>query len=395
MFKSRMAQAAIYNLGAFWKKVSGGFDAPDPSIGDLPPVSGAVWTWGRNSSGGLGLGDVLARSSPVQVGSAVDWSVLGAGDYHSILRKTDGTLWAWGGNANGELGLGTVVSRSSPVQVGALTTWSFCSASNTSLGILSDGTLWAWGPNASGQLGLGNVVARSSPVQVGALTTWKKAYVGGNRAFAIKTDGTLWAWGANLSGGLGLGDVIGRSSPVQVGALTTWYRITGRSQSSTLAVKTDGTLWGWGANLNGQLGLGDALNRSSPVQIGAATDWKYISCVGAAGSAQGSFSLAIKTGGTLWSWGMNSNGELGLGDVVSRSSPVQVGALTNWARVNGGFKHAIALRSDGTAWVWGANASGQLGLANVADRSSPVQVGAATTWSMVDAGYFQRTIGIK
>jgi alpha-tubulin suppressor-like RCC1 family protein len=287
-------------------------------------------------------------------------------------------LYAWGDNANGQLGLNDTVKRSSPVQVGALTTWAQLAIGSThTIATKVDGTLWSWGSSNQGQLGLNDTVNRSSPVQVGALTTWYQVASGSAFTLATKTDGTLWAWGYNGNGQLGLGDagaLTKRSSPVQVGALTTWYQVAAGS-AFTLATKTDGTLWSWGNNSNGQLGQNNTTYHSSPVQIGALTNWSRIS------AGAGKFCLAIKTDGTLWSWGYNDFGTLGQNDTVNRSSPVQVGSLTNWYQVAAGNNHCIATKADGTLWSWGVGGNGQLGLGNTTYRSSPVQVGALTTWS--------------
>jgi alpha-tubulin suppressor-like RCC1 family protein len=147
------------------------------------------------------------------------------------------------------------------------------------------------------------------------------------------------------------------------------------------AIKTDGTLWSWGYNGGGQLGLGNKTNYSSPKQVGGLTNWSAIS-----GNGQ-SHCLAVKTDGTLWSWGANYFGALGLGNRTDYSSPKQVGALTAWSRVAGNNHFSVALKTDGTLWTWGRNAVGQLGQNNTTGLSSPVQVGALTTWLTVSAGY--------
>jgi alpha-tubulin suppressor-like RCC1 family protein len=256
--------------------------------------------------------------------------------------------------------------------------------------IKTDGTLWVWGANAYGELGLdvsGALGKRSSPVQVGALTTWSQIKAGTVATAALKTDGTLWLWGRNNYGQLGqnIPTSTNRSSPVQVGALTTWSKIA-NSGYHVVAIKTDGTLWSWGANGSGQLGLGNTVYRSSPVQVGALTTWSD-TAVGAY------FTMATKTDGTLWTWGNNAFGELGQGTATGLSSPVQVGALTTWSNIAGGDRHTMATKTDGTLWTWGRNQAGQLGLNDAADpfdvpinRSSPVQVGALTTWSRVSGG---------
>jgi hypothetical protein len=174
-------------------------------------------------------------------------------------------------------------------------------------------------------------------------------------------------------GQLGINSTPDRSSPVQVGALTTWSKVAAGGNHS-LAIKTDGTLWSWGFNNRGQLGQNNTTYRSSPVQIGASTDWAEI-----AGGFE--FSLAVKTNGTLWSWGQGFFGQLGLNDNNYRSSPVQIGALTTWSQIAGGKYFTLALKTDGTMWGWGRNNDGQLGQNNQVNLSSPVQVGALTTWA--------------
>ena len=303
-------------------------------------TDGTMWSWGRNSYGlgQLGLGDTTDRSSPVQIGALTTWSTIAAGDNHSMAIKTDGTMWSWGTNLYyGTLGLGDNTDRSSPTQIGALTTWSKIDAGgNFTLAIKTDGTLWSWGYNNLGQLGLGDITHRSSPVQVGALTTWSSVSANDNHSLAIKTDGTLWAWGRNYNGILGLGDTTHRSSPVQVGADTNWANIRDGTFHAS-AIKTDGTLWAWGRGQEGQLGQGNTTNRSSPVQIGALTTWLNI-------TLGGGHTLATKTDGTLWSWGRNAyNGQLGLGDTTNRSSPVQIGALTTWLNIAAGAYHSMAI----------------------------------------------------
>jgi alpha-tubulin suppressor-like RCC1 family protein len=149
-----------------------------------------------------------------------------------------------------------------------------------------------------------------------------------------------------------------------------------------MALKTDGTLWSWGQNNSGQLGNGDRLNTSSPVQVGGYTDdWSLVG----AGSYH---AMALKTNGTMWTWGKNDQGQLGFDDIVNRSDPTQVGALTTWSKVAAGRDHSLAIKTDGTVWSWGNNTHGRLGVGNTLNRSSPVQVGALTTWSLISGGWY-------
>ncbi len=341
---------------------------------ELPPSN--LYVWGQNNNGQLGQNDVVNRSSPVQLGAGKVWAQTASGANFSLAVKTDGTLWSWGYNSEGSLGLNDTIRRSSPVQVGALTDWSKVSANtNLSAAIKTNGTLWTWGRNQNGQLGQNDRVYRSSPTQVGSLTDWAQVSAGQFFCAAIKTNGTLWTWGFNQYGRLGqnISYLVYRSSPVQVGALTDWSKVdTGGGGTFCGAIKTNGTLWSWGQNSRGQLGQNNLVNRSSPVQVGALTDWSQVSAV------LNSFS-AIKTNGTLWTWGDNQVGQLGqnISVTVYRSSPVQVGALTDWSKIAGN----MAIKTNGTLWSWGANSIGQLGQNDVVGRSSPVQVGALTNWS--------------
>jgi len=360
---------------------------------------GNFWGWGRVGFLGVPISGTQL-SSPAQVGSLRTWKDISLGSAHSafgggtseawgLAIKTDGTLWSWGASPSGAMGLGSITVLSSPVQVGADTDWAMVSCGGPHLGspphsantlaIKTNGTLWAiGGSNKYGEL-FSDRLYYSSPVQVGSDTDWKSVNVG-VCVLAIKTNGTLWARGYNVNGQLGLGDITPRSVFVQVGSDTDWaMAVSGYIQSingAVLAVKTNGTLWAWGYNGFGGLGLGDITHRSSPVQVGSRTDWKYV--------ASGYISLAVKTDGTLWSWGRNDlYGCLGLGDLTHRSSPCQVGSGTDWKVVNvsSSTGHSLALKNDGTLWSWGYNGFGTLGLGDRTDRSSPCQIGSGTNWT--------------
>lgn len=358
-----------------------------------PGPVGDLYSWGLNNQGQLAQNDTVSRSSPVQVGSLHDWTSVNAiydSDTSFIAIKSNGALWAWGYNGSGQLGQNNITNRSSPVQIGALTNWSSVqgfyggwTAKTTT------GTIFSCGYNTNGQLGLGDVVLRSSPVQVGALNTWSvlaSGYCGFHRA-AIKTDGTLWVWGYNVYGELGQNNRANTSSPVQVGTATDWANVS-CGVNSTIAVKNTGTLWSWGNNTPGVLAQNDTVNRSSPVQVGALTNWANV-VIGGNGGGTGytaEFSMFIKTDGTLWGCGYNNFGELGTSNIISRSSPVQIGSLNTWLKVSCGDEVTSAIRTDGTLWTWGVGGYGVLGQNNTVNRSSPVQIGSLTNWSSVAVG---------
>ena len=337
-----------------------------------------LWGWGVNNNGQIGYGDTTNYSSPVQVGS-LSWPEISAGATFSLAVDPNGKLWSTGSNNYGQLGLGNTASYSSFTQVGALTTWSKPAAlgggGDANAAIKTDGTLWTWGYNNKGQLGLGDTISRSSPVQVGTDTDWAEISMG-SFAAAIKTDGTLYAWGYNYAGNLGQGNTITLSSPAQIGSLTTWSKVTIGS-GHCLALKTDGTIWAWGSSFQGQLGQGNTTYHSSPVQVGALTTWSKAEAIFSNASS------GINTSGQLFTWGRNGEGQLGLGDTSQRNSPVQVGALTNWDKIEGGNNCCAAIKTDKTLWTWGSGVGGRLGLGDTANRNSPVQVGALATWSQV------------
>src|SRR3989344_988696 len=198
---------------------------------------------------------------------------------------------------------------------------------------------------------------------------------------------TLWSWGSQYKGQLGLGDTVSRSSPVQVGTVATWSTLATGSNSSRFGIKSDGSLWAWGYGVDGRLGLGDTVSRSSPVQIGALTTWSSV-------ASGGPHALGIKIDGTLWAWGTNTTyGSLGDGTLINRSSPVQIGTLGTWSSVTVGNSGNSALKSDGTLWSWGKNYFGPLGLGTAGSGltcSSPTQVGTLATWRNVSAGTHHR-----
>jgi alpha-tubulin suppressor-like RCC1 family protein len=344
-----------------------------------PVLLKELWAWGSSSYGKLGLNNTANRSSPAQVGSQTDWSEVSS-RYTSFAIKADNTLWCLGGeNLSGQAGLGNTIFNSSPVQVGALSNWAKIGLlAAATQAIKTDGTLWAWGLNSSGQLGDDSTVSKSSPIQVGALTTWSKVYGTGISSIAIKTDGTLWTWGSNDSGRLGLNLYFSgqnRSSPVQVGALTNWLQAKGGA-GHVVALKTDGTIWSWGKNQYGQLGQNNTVYRSSPVQIGTSNDWSQI-------SAGNNWCLASKTNGTMWAWGRGTEFQLsqgGYGTNINHSSPVQIGALTTWSKISAGQNVGFAISTAGSLWTWGGPAAGATGQNNGNNIYSPTQVGALTTW---------------
>ena len=356
------------------------------------PQTYEMWLSGRNYYGEFGInvgeGPASLRSSPVQMG-ANNWARSmvahnGATTWGGV--KTDGTAWFAGLNNQGQYNQDKIY-HSSPVQMGTDTNWAYINngPSQSVLASKTDGTLWAWSANTWGNLGQNDRTGYSSPMQIPG--SWSgdrgKIKVGQLESCAIKADGTLWSWGYNKQGVLGLntacpGSDCYFSSPTQVGTDTSWQHVLG-GHNTVNAIKTDGTLWVWGKNDNGQLGLNapNPSSKSSPTQI-PGTTWAWAS------GAEDNM-MATKTDGTMWVWGSGGFGALGLNDTVKRSSPTQIPGTT-WALKefssigNGGM---TALKTDGTAWSWGRNQAGELGTNDLISQSSPVQI-PGTSWGRID-----------
>jgi|TARA_R110000765_G_scaffold96435_1_gene181646 alpha-tubulin suppressor-like RCC1 family protein len=369
-----------------------------------------LFTWGWHGGGGHETTNI-STSSPVQVGDKSVWTRVQSGQNTSRGLQGDGSLWTWGGATymgdNGVSADAGVSKASSPVQVGSSTDWaSVHGAWRTAFLTKSDGSLWTWGQGSYGQLGTGTVLNISSPTQIGSLTDWGDGdhhaenkqmltkFSNNKHCLAIKTDGTLWSWGYNSSKGMcGDGTAITRSSPVQIGTDTNWAHCAAGEHTS-FAIKTTGALFSWGGGQQGRLGNNSSGNTgiSSPVQVGALTDWKQIG----AGKIH---THAIKTDGTLWYVGGHATGGVnGIGHTgIVRSSPTQIGSDTNWAYcIHSGHaeKHAGCIKTDGTLWLWGAAGTGRMGLGDNIDYSSPVQVGSETDWLHAQAHSTSATQGV-
>jgi len=367
-----------------------------------------LFAWASNNQGQLGLNDTIQRSSPTQI-PGTTWNGTMIGGSNGMGVKTDGSMWVWGWNSTGNLGqngnIPTSVGRSSPIQLGTDTTWGADPKSifvdKAMFNIKTDGTLWAWGNNDRGVLaqnqgptyspseGWLNPGKRSSPTQIPG-TTWSDISGSGKETIvAIKTDGTLWSWGYNLNGALGHNQAwaqsYGPSSPMQVGTDTNWSQVSASGPGhTTLGLKTDGTLWVWGGYYYGELGLNQTSQTkvSSPTQI-PGTTWSYIG----SGSYGDGNMAAEKSDGTLWVWGNNSAGDLGLNNLVRYSSPTQVPGIefSKWRRAR---RAVFGIKTNGTLWSWGYNNAGHQANNSPAYLSSPTQIGTDSDWISVRPGSF-------
>jgi alpha-tubulin suppressor-like RCC1 family protein len=248
--------------------------------------------------------------------------------------------------------------------------------------------LYATGRNnfgAAGQLGDGTIINKSSPVMVlGGITNWSEVSSGYQSSFAI-SGGVIYSWGDNSFGNLGTNNTVSSSSPAPIsGGITTWSKVSASKFSNfALGLTTGGVLYAWGVGSDGRLGTGNVIGRSSPVTvIGGITNWNTI-------SAGNYHNLGLTDNGVLYAWGRGSGGRLGDGSsFTNRSSPVTVvGGITNWNSISADNVHSLGLTDAGVLYAWGYNISAPLGDGTTISRSSPVTVvGGITNWSAISAG---------
>ena len=303
---------------------------------------------------------------PTQVPSFANASAVAAGTNSTVVLKNDGSIWAWGDNTYGELGNGTTTSSVVPVKSSTCnipmlmathnssSSKRVAASQNFSLAVKNDGTVESWGQNNYGQLGDGTAVNRTSPVQAQNLTSMTSVAAGWSFGLGVKSDGTVWGWGYNGDGELGDGTNTNRPTPIQIPSLSNMVAVAA-GEYHGLGLKADGSVWAWGYNNNGQLGDGTTTERRTAVQVIGLSNVVAV-------AAGASFSLAIKSDGTVWGWGYNGDGELGLGIEMSvTTSPAQMLGMSGALAIAAGQYHTLVLRSDGTVWTCGYNTNGSVG----------------------------------
>jgi len=354
-------------------------------------VDGGLWIWGNNSNGRLADGTRVNRHSPglIMGGEAaaplpIQTNRIGAGNAYSFVIMPDNSLWGRGVSApHGSIGDGTIINRPEPVHimnnVAAVST-SFWH----SMGLMTDGSLWTWGRNFEGQIGdgtwggavwgQGNAQDRHSPVRIMDNVAYISA--GSTYSMAITADGTLWGWGQNLRGQIGDGTATAVPILAPVRAMDDVIAVSASGGAHTMAIRRDNSLWTWGDNASGQLGDGTTTIRRFPAMI-------MDSVVKI--SAGNSHSMAVRADGGLWAWGANNAGQLGNGTLVNRNAPIHI--MDDVVAVSAGNSHSIAIRADGSLWAWGLNTWGQLGDGTTTNRNSPVKIMDNVTEAVAGLNY--------
>ncbi|MBN9661583.1 MAG: hypothetical protein J0H49_25530 [Acidobacteria bacterium] len=329
---------------------------------------GTVWAAGNNGSGQIGDGTIVNRTSAVPVPGLSGITALSGDFSHNLAAGPLGRVQAWGLNTNGSIGDQTTVNKLSPAYVNGLILATRVAAGAThSLASRSDGSVWVWGDNTYRQLG-NNMQYLLSPWLVDGLQNVVDVAAGNGFSVVLKDDGTVWTWGRNDKGQLGDGSRVQRFAPAAVEGLTNIIAISS-GDAFSLALDREGRVWTWGESGAGQLGAGVPM---SPV-LGIARANSLTGVVGI--SAGDRHAMAVRSDGTVWTWGDNAQAQLGLPASSPSFQPVQVAGLYGVAGVSAGGQHSLAWKRDGSLLAWGSNQSGQFGLAQPLSSGTPILSG--------------------
>jgi len=336
-------------------------------------TDGRLFCWGVNAAGQLGVGDRLQRDRPMRVGTFNDWLKVAAGEDHTCAIRSPGQLYCWGDNSSGQLALGDVQTRLSPTAAGAAAVFLDVSCGGDGCCALDAGSaLLCWGDNREGKLGqadLGGAPDGTRPLVVEPGSRWREVRVGQGNVCAIRSDGELYCWGRNSDAQLGTGPdgPVQTRTPTRVGSDTDWARIA-TSQHHSCAIKSDGTLWCWGSNVFFELAAPDPALQYPPVQVGSDGDWADVTVSWFHG-------CALKRDARLFCWGRAIEGQLGQGGSVDPlPQPNEVAMPARWQRIAVGNMFTCGIDESSALYCWGINSNGQLGLGDDLRRHEPTPV---------------------
>lgn len=343
-----------------------------PAIGDISghrcaiAATGALYCWGPNKSGQLGVGDTNPRTAPTQVGAATDWTYVSANQLYTCGIRGAGDLYCWGnGLGTGRLGDGSKTNKLEPTAVAGGGQWSQVSTGGGgTCGVRTDGRLFCWG-DYYGSAG------PATPTAIDAATDWSQVSVSSALVCARKTGGTVHCMGSNVLGAVGDGTRQNRATMTQVGSDTDWAEI-GAGMIGACARKQNGKVYCWGDNKEGEVGIGPRAHLT-PTRIDAPSTWKSIAVT------EGR-SCGVRSTGKLACWGSPfMSGPI-------EASPADVGTDTDWKSVSLG-KHACATKNDDSLYCWGFGNSGDLGLGATTQASAPTALGITATDVAVSDGH--------
>lgn len=355
-----------------------------------PRTSHIGAAWGSNLNGHLGNGSGVSSSTYVGVSGLTNIQQISDGNSGSLAVTTGGSVYAWGYNGNGQLGTGDRNNYPTPQLVAGLSGITQVAAGWThSLALASDGTVWAWGDNSFGELGNGSTTQSLTPVQVPGLTGVTQIAAGNGWSMALRSDGTVWGWGFNQWGQLGNGPSA-IATPVQIQGLS---RVTSIAAGTFfgMAVETRGTLTvlnqvvTWGQDVEATIGNGTACWCGVPTpQVVTGLNVPDVEGI-AAGSE---FAMVLGTDGSVWGWGGGIYGQLGNDSTNVESRPVlAIGPGSGITQLAAGANHTVALLSNGTVEAWGDNQDGELGGGFTSLESlTPVTVAGLSNVTQVTAG---------
>jgi alpha-tubulin suppressor-like RCC1 family protein len=377
--------------------VSGGYTWASISVGTFMAcgvtTANAGYCWGYNSSGQLGNGGTSSSSTPTAISGGYSWSAISAGQTDTCGVTTSGVGYCWGANTVGEDGNGSSSQQNSPALVGGSHTWSqIQSGSATTCGVTTSNVGYCWGWNNSGQVGDNSTSTRSSPVAVyGNLSivslTVSHDTSSDATSCALTTGGIAYCWGYNNNGQVGDRTTTQRTIPYSV----VWVNVNTSATTApggeyNCAIRNGGVAYCWGENEYGQLGIGSLDFVAQPAQVSGGHVWTNI-YVGPDYGNEDPMTCGITNTGAGYCWGDNSDGEVGDGTTINRTTPTLIAGGYSWKTLSVGWEDVCGITTTGAGYCWGGNYVGEVGNSSVTGvQSTPTAIDGSYTWAQIDVG---------